>query len=158
MSMKKRWYGDKAGGGVKTALGVKRNPNRKDRERARAKFGLVGGGGSSFDAGVASPVAKMLSAPASSKKKSPQHWPGKGASAGLGRGESGVGLKRKVDNTKNASSAWDDKHKKRRVEEVRAAAPREPVAVQRYPPSEPKTEKGQKLQELLRMKLVTFKL
>ena len=157
MSMKKRWYGDKAGGCVKTALGVKRNPNRKDRERARAKFGLVGGGGSSFGAGVASPVAKKLSAPARAKKKSPQHWPGKGASAGLGRGESGVGLKRKVDNTKNASSAWDDKHKKRRVEDVRAAAPREPVA-ERYPPSEPKTEKGQKLQELLRMKLVTFKL
>jgi hypothetical protein len=67
-------------------------------------------------------------------------------------------LKRKVHNTKNASSSWDEQHKKRRVEDVRAAAPREPVAVQRYPSSEPKTEKGQKLQELLRMKLVTFKL
>jgi hypothetical protein len=44
------------------------------------------------------------------------------------------------------------------VEDVKAAAQREPVAVQRYPPSEPKTEKGQKLQELLRMKLVSFKL
>ena len=36
-SKKKRWYGDRPGGGVKTALGIKRKPNRKDRLKARGQ-------------------------------------------------------------------------------------------------------------------------
>ena len=37
---KKRWHGEMTRDGLKSALGIKRKPNRKDRERARAKLGL----------------------------------------------------------------------------------------------------------------------
>jgi len=136
---KKRWHGDQSGGGVKTALGVKRKPNRKDRERARAQLGIAASG----DAAAAQ-------AGASTKPKAPKVLAPVGKGMGGGGGTGQAGSKRKFG---EGSTPFDraDKHKQHKPEVKSAPAQPRPA------PTVPKSEKGQKIQELLRQKMAKSK-
>ena len=148
---KKRWHGDMSGGGAKTTMSVKRKPNWKDRERARIKLGISGGAKTGPAVGTTSQQKNAVqsdvrngSHPKVSKKPA---GPGKASGSG-GGGGANSGVKRKFG---DGSTPFDraDKHKQQKVPTPKPA----PAPVPRPPPTVPRTERAQKIQELLRQKL-----
>ena len=147
---KKRWHGEMTRDGLKSALGIKRKPNRKDRERARAKLGLPDPATTDrpFDAGKPPRSNEHGAGNAAGQTKQPDK-------TARGGGGEVAGAKRRLGD--GGSTVLDRGGKKRQ----RLAAPAAPAAsaapvtpaAPKIETSVPKTEKAQKLQELLRQKL-----
>jgi hypothetical protein len=167
-SKKKRWYGDRTGGGVKTALGIKRKPNRKDRLKARGQ-GVLPQAPPQPLKPERSPGQKTIVR----GKSKPKQQAGQAHVSGSEAAVAGVGEKKRKFGDGATPFDRANKHKQQRLADnpsrqphvgvsasglvYRPAAPppvAAPVAALRPSPAVPKTERAQKIQDLLRKKLV----
>ena len=167
-SKKKRWYGDRTGGGVKTALGIKRKPNRKDRLKARGQ-GVLPQAPQQSRKPELSPGQKTIV----KGKPKPKQQAGQAPASGGEAAAAGAGEKKRKFGDGATPFDRASKHKQQRLADNPSRQPHvgvsasglvyrpaaqppaaAPVAALRPSPAVPKTERAQKIQELLRKKLV----